>query len=65
MGFRWKNWAGFLFLIPLFLLYSCGGGDESTPPPPTVTTTPATGITIHSAILNGTVNPNALRPIKT
>ena len=61
MEFRWKNWLGVLLFIPLFLIYSCGGGgDESTaPPPPTVTTTAATGITIHTAILNATVNPNA------
>ena len=61
MGFHSKNWVGFLLLTPLFLIYSCGGGDESTttPPPPTVTTTPATEITVHTASLNGTVNPNA------
>lgn len=60
MGFRLKNWVGFLLLLPLFLLYSCGGGDDSSaPPPPTVTTTTATEITVHTASLNGTVNPNA------
>ncbi len=60
MRFRLKNWVGFLLFIPLFLLYSCGGdGGSTTPPPPTVTTTAATEITVYTASLNGTVNPNA------
>ena len=48
-------------LVPvLFSLCSCGGGGGDNPPPsPTVTTTPATGIGTGTAMLNGTVNPNA------
>ena len=63
MEFRWKQLAGLLFLIPLFVIFSCGGGGgggSSAPPPPTATTTAATNITIDSATANGTVNPNGL-----
>jgi len=56
-----KQGCFILSLALILALYSCGGGGggSSPPPPPTVTTTAATGITVHDAILNGTVNPNA------
>ncbi len=51
---------------PWFCLLPCiracgggGGGGSSPPPPPTTTTAAATGISLHTATLNGTVNPHA------
>ena len=35
------------------------GGGSSPPPPPTVTTSAATAVTLHTATLNGIVNPHA------
>lgn len=62
MNTRWKPWLGGLFLLPLFVIFSCGGGGGSSnpPPPPTAATTAATSITSDSATVNGTVNPNGL-----
>ena len=52
-----------LFLFILLLSLGCGGGGgsgENNPPPsPTTTTAAATGISLHIATLNGTVNPHA------
>ena len=52
-----------LFLFILLLSPGCGGGGgsgENNPPPsPTTTTAAATGISLHIATLNGTVNPHA------
>ena len=52
-----------LFLFILLLSPGCGGGGgsgENNPPPsPTTTTAAATGISLHIATFNGTVNPHA------
>ena len=59
---RFRRNTGFLVLslLTAFFLSACGGGggDSSPPPPPTSTTAAATGISLHVATLNGTVNPN-------
>ena len=48
-------------ILPLLTLalYSCGGGGGGTPPPPSVTTSAAATVTLHTATLNGVVNPHA------
>jgi phosphodiesterase/alkaline phosphatase D-like protein len=49
-----------LFLFVFAVLPGCGGGGGSAPPPvPAATTAAPTGISLHAAILNGTVNPEA------
>jgi hypothetical protein len=50
-----------LSLLTAFFLSACGGGggSDAPPPPPTATTVAATGITLHAATINGTVNPQA------
>src|SRR5512140_702019 len=60
MQIRRKTGFFALFLITAFTLFACGGGGgENAPPPPTATTEAATGISLHSAVLNGIVNPEA------
>jgi phosphodiesterase/alkaline phosphatase D-like protein len=61
MQIRRKTGFFALFLIAAFSLVACGGGGggDSAPPVPTSTTVAATGISLHTAILNGTVNPHA------
>ena len=56
-----RSIACFLFNVLLILfMSSCGGGGgDAPPPPPTATTAAATGISLHTATLNGTVNPHA------
>ena len=61
MQIRRKTGFFALFLITAFSLFACGGGGggDNPPPPPTSTTVATTGISLHTATLNGTVNPNA------
>ena len=58
-----RGLACFLFYGLLILFFSAcgggGGGEDSPPHPPTATTTAATEISLHTATLNGTVNPHA------
>ena len=61
---RFHRTVGFLLLglFTAFYLSACGGGGggSSAPPPaPTTTTVAATGVSLHVATLNGTVNPHA------
>ena len=53
-----KNGFIVMSLLTAFFLSACGGGG-GTPPPPTVTTSAAATITLHTATLNGVVNPHA------
>ena len=50
-----------LSLLTVFFLSACGGGGggDAPPPPPMAATAAAAGITVHTAILKGTVNPHA------
>ena len=57
-----KNGFIVMSLFAAFFLSACGGGgggSSSPPPPPTVTTSAATAVTLHTATLNGIVNPHA------
>jgi len=60
---RFRRNTGFLVLslLTTFFLSACGGGGggDAPPPPPTTTTVAATGISLHTATLNGTVNPHS------
>ena len=60
MIFRRNTGFLVLSLLTAFFLSACGGGgSDAPPPPPTSTTAAATGISLHTATLNGTVNPHA------
>ncbi len=61
MKFRGNTGFIVLSLLTAFFLSACGGGGggDAPPPPPTSTTAAATGITLHEATLNATVNPHA------
>ena len=51
-----------LFILLLIILPCCNGGGtggDNPPPSPAVTSIAATGIGVHAALLNGTVNPQA------
>jgi hypothetical protein len=58
-----RKWFCTLAGVALIFLYACGGGGDSTPAPPApadpvVTTLSASNVTLTSATLNGSVNPN-------